>query len=242
MERKKVRLAVLLFMIFNILLAACAQSAPIKTPAPAQASEAAPEPTPAPTPEPAPEPDEGWREAYAAVAEQFMKDIPPQSGSSRETPFDLIDCDGDDTPELAACREGYCVSLYTYRDGETYILMDLWAYGAMGNLGYEYCPGKNSFRNYNHDYAGLIMYTTYMAIGPEMTLDVTAAIATHNFNDANGNGVPDEDEYGSAFEYSVSYCDGEEISPEDAAAFDAGEYKFIEGKMSYEELLTELKK
>lgn len=242
MERKKVRLAVLLFMIFNILLAACAQSAPINTPAPAPATESTPAPMPEPTPESTPEPDEGWREAYAAVAEQLEQEFPTQDGSADRILYKLINFDGDATPELSACIDGYCVSLYTCREGKTYTLMDRWVYGAMGNMGYEYCPGKNSLRNYNNDYAGLITYTTYMSIGPEMTLEETAQIVTYSFVDANGNGVPDEDEYASAFEHYFCYYNGEEISPEEAAAFDAGEYTFITGVMSYEELLTKLEK
>lgn len=249
MKRKKVRLAVLLFMLFNLMLAACAQSrtAPANTPLPTQTPRAgidsqAPEAAPEPTPEPAPEPDEGWREAYAAAAGQFEQEFPQQGESSPRILYELIDFDGGETPELAACLEGYCVSLYAYRDGETYMLMDRWAYGAMGNMGYEYCPGKNSLRNFNTDFAGLILYTTYMSIGPEMTMDMTAQIETYNFDDANRNGSPDEDEYDSAYEVCVSYCGGEEISPEDAAAFDAGEYEFIKGVMSYTELLTALEK
>ena len=78
--------------------------------------------------------------------------------------FDLIYFDGDDIPELVAGNTGYYVSMYTYDDGQIYTLMDEWAYGAFGNAGYEYVPKKNLMRNYNSDYAGLVMYTTYSEI------------------------------------------------------------------------------
>lgn len=254
MRKNKARLAVLLFLGLNLLLAACARgsgsaaagpeadSSAIATPAPMTEPEpeTTPEPSTEPTPEPTPEPDDGWREAYAAEAEQFGLEFPEQNGGGARILYSLIDFDGDDTPELAAVLDGYCVSLYTYADGEVYMLMDRWAYGAMGNAGYEYCPGKNSLRNYNSDYAGLIMYTTYMSISPDYTMEMTAQIETYNFDDVNGNGVPDENEYDSAFNYCVSYYDGEEISDEAAAAFDAGEYEYIEGTMSFDELIGAL--
>jgi len=249
MRRNKVRLGVLIFLLFNILLAACANThsaatAPPETGAPAASAAPTPAPTPepTPTPTPTPEPEEPWREAYRAVAEQCELDFPPQGGTSDRLQYDLIDFDGDDIPELVACLDGFCVSLYTCRGGETYTLMDRWAYGAMGNAGYEYCPGKNSLRNYNSDYAGLVLYTTYLAIGPEMSMDITAEIVTNNFDDVNGNGSPDENEYESAGKYSVSYYNGEEISGEEIAAFDAGEYVYITGRWSFDELLAELEK
>lgn len=122
------------------------------------------------------------------------------------------------------------------------MLMDHWAYGAMGNAGYEYAPGKNSLRNYNSDYAGAIVYTTYMEISDRHTLDVTVQIETFNFDDVNENGVPDEDEMGSMGRYGISYIDGREASAEECAAFDAGGYEPIPGDMSLQELRAELQK
>lgn len=154
----------------------------------------------------------------------------------------LIQVDDDGIPELAAGVDGYYTDLYTYHGGTVYMLMDHWAYGAMGNAGYEYAPGKNSLRNYNSDYAGAIVYTTYMEISDRHTLDVTVQIETFNFDDVNENGVPDEDEMGSMGRYGISYIDGREASAEECAAFDAGGYEPIPGDMSLQELRAELQK
>lgn len=60
---------------------------------------------------------------------------------------DLIYVDDDDIPELAVGYTGYWVSMYTYHDGKVSTLMDRWAYGAMGNVGYEYIPrGNRSYK------------------------------------------------------------------------------------------------
>ncbi len=154
--------------------------------------------------------------------------------------FNLIYFDDDDIPELVAGEDGYYTSLYTYSNGEIYTLMEHWVYGAMGNAGYEYVPKKNSLRNYNSDYAGAIRYTTYMEIGESHSMDTVAVIETFNFDDSNGNGIPDEDESESIGKYSKSYIDGSEISEEDAEKYNAGEYEFISVSMTLDELKTAL--
>ena len=103
-----------------------------------------------------------------------------------------------------------------------------------------YAPERNNIRNYNSDYAGLIMYTTYMAVGKNHTLDVTAQITTCNFDDVNGNGMPDEDEEASFGNYSVSFLDGTEVSAEECAAYDAEKYEYIVGSLRLEELLSKI--
>ncbi|MDE6387892.1 MAG: hypothetical protein K2L82_08825 [Lachnospiraceae bacterium] len=175
-----------------------------------------------------------YQEAYMALLELC------ELSYATELTGDLIYVDDDDTPELAIGHTGYWVSLYTYRDGKVYTLMDHWAYGAMGNVGYEYIPKSNRLRNYNNDYAGLICYTTYMTISNQHVLDVVTSIKTYNFDDVNGNGMPDEDEMDSAGYYGASYIDGEEITDEQYAAYDAGEYEYIDGAMSFEELMNAL--
>lgn len=176
---------------------------------------------------------DGYREAYEAVAK-----LCDMEGTDRG--YDLIYVDEDDIPELAACYHGYSVSLYTYQDGTIYILMDNWGYGAMGNAGYAYSPRKNSVINDNNDYAGAILYTTYMSISDHHTLDVTTCIETFNFDDANKNGYPDEEEMDSMGMYGVSYIDGVEISAQEAASYSVGDYEFMEGRMTLEELLGAL--
>lgn len=175
-----------------------------------------------------------YAEAYEAAARLGELE------SAGEQAYGLIHVDDDGIPELAAGVNGYYTSLYTWKDGKLYALMEHWAYGAMGNAGYEYAPKKNNIRNYNSDYAGAILYTTYMEIGSQHTLDITAEIKTMNFDDVNQNGIPDEDELESAGMYGISYIDGKEASEEECAAYDAGEYEMILGELSLDELIAEL--
>lgn len=177
------------------------------------------------------------REAYRAVLKLW------ELTYKSELTCDLIYVDEDDTPELVVGREGYWVSMYTYCEGTIYTLMDQWPYGAMGNIGYEYIPRENRMRNYNNDFAGAILYTTYMKIMSaerNMLVDVVTQIETYHFDDANGNGMPDEEEQDSIGYYSVSYVDGAQITSEQYAAYGAGEYELIGGRMSPTELLQML--
>lgn len=176
-------------------------------------------------------PAESYQTAYIEMATEL------DDGKCK---FNLIYFDNDDIPELVVGADGYYISLYTYSNGEIYTLMDHWGYGAMGNSGYEYVPEKNSLRNYNSDYAGAIRYTTYMAISENHSMDTTTQIETFNFDDVNGNGMPDEDESESIGNYSKSYIDGKEISDEDIESYNVGEYEFISVSMTLDELKSAL--
>lgn len=177
-----------------------------------------------------------YQEAYEAVIRLCELE------STTENGYGLIDFDGNDIPELASGVNGYYVSLYTYDNGTVYTLMDHWVYGAGGNAGYEYAPGKNSLVNFNHDYAGAICYTTYMTASARHTMETVVQIETYNFDDANGNGIPDDNELDSVGYYSVSYINGTEASPEECAAYDAGGYEYMETPMTAGELRAQLNK
>ena len=177
-----------------------------------------------------------YQEAYLAISRLCTMEDP----NATDLRFNLIYFDDDEIPELVTGVNGYYMSLYTFQDKTAYRLMDHWGYGAMGNAGYEYSPKKNSLRNYNADYAGAIVYTTYMAIDSQHFLETIAQIETFNFDDVNGNCVPDEEENDSVGNYSISYLEGEEITDEEWNAYEAGDYVFIETVMSLEELMAEL--
>lgn len=176
---------------------------------------------------------DSYQEAYEVVSRLSALE------SSAEIAYNLIDFDGDDVPELVTGCRGYYTSLYTYSDGTEYTLMDRWGYGAMGNHRYEYVPGKNSLRNYDTDYAGAILYTTYMRISEQHSMEIAAQIVTYNFDDLNGNGVPDENEPEGG--YSTGYIDGEEVSAEECYFYDAGVYEEMEVTMNLDELEARLK-
>lgn len=177
-----------------------------------------------------------YQEAYRAVARLYeMED-------SNERKYDLIYIDDDEIPELVAGVNGYYVSLYTYSEGKVYRLMDDWGYGAMGNFGYNYVPERNWLRNYNTDYAGAILYTTYMTVTQGNVIDVSMQIKVCNFDDTNGNGAPDGNEWESLGRSGAVYIDGEEVPEGEQILipYEGEEYEFIEGRMSLDELLAEL--
>lgn len=176
-----------------------------------------------------------YREAYEAISRLC------QLENSGEIEYNLIYFNEDDIPELVAGVNGYYVSLYTYRDGSVYTLMDRWGYGAMGNAGYEYSERNNSLTNFNADFAGAIGYTSYMEMNDECQLENVVQIVTYNFDDVNENGIPDDNEQGSMGYYSVSYIDGKEVTPEECEVYNKGNYQWIEATMSYEELLAALR-
>lgn len=175
-----------------------------------------------------------YQEAYEAVSRLCELE------DKAEKKYSLIYVDDDEIPELVSAVNGYYVSLYTYHDGTVFQLMDSWGYGAMGNAGYEYAERKNSLRNYNADFAGAILHTAYMKISGQHLIDVVAQIDTYNFDDANRNGMPDEEEEESLGRYSASYIDGAEVTDDACAAYDAGEYEYIQGVMGAEDLKAEL--
>lgn len=175
-----------------------------------------------------------YQEAYETVSRLCELEDTAEKG------YNLIYFDANDIPELVAGVNGYYTSLYTYNNGTVYTLMDRWPYGAMGNAGYEYSPGKNSLRNYNNDFAGAILYTTYMTVSSEYSMDIAAQIETYNFDDVNKNKIPDENEAGSIGNYSVSYINGAEAADEECASYDAGNYEYMEAVMSLEELKSRL--
>lgn len=184
-----------------------------------------------------------YKEAYRAVSQlcRLEQETDNQDSIIKwEEKYELIDIDGDDIPELAAGVSGYFVSLYTYRNGKVYTLMDEWGYGAMGNAGYEYCPGKNSLRNYNADMAGGIMNTTYMTVNDKYSIETVAYIVTYNWDDANRNGALDPEEEASYFNYSVSYIGDREVTEEEILSYDLGEYQYIDPDMSFDDFRAAL--
>lgn len=174
-----------------------------------------------------------YAEAYEAVVNlsvlEGLSELETEYGS--KFLYDLIYVDEDEIPELVTGLNGYYVNLYTYQGGTVYMLMNHWGYGAMGNTGYAYAPGKNSLRNYNTDLAGAILHTYYMKINESHEIETPMWIECYNFVDSNGNGIFDEGEEG---EGKVS-VNGEEASEEEVAAaydaYDMGEYQYIEGRM-----------
>ena len=177
----------------------------------------------------------GEFDSYAEAYEAAISFSVMEQGDALDENFlyDLIYVDEDEIPELVSGKIGYYVNLYTYQEGTLYTLMYDWGYGAMGNSGYAYAPGKNSLRNYNADQAGAIMNTYYMHINEQHEIETLVWIETYNFDDTNGNGWMDAEE--SVGEGAV-YINGEKASEEESeavyAAYDMGDYQYIVGRMT----------
>ncbi len=170
-------------------------------------------------------------------------DIINSTENSDTLSYDLIYLDEDDIPELVLGNLGCWVSMYTYADGEICTLMDQWGYGAMGNAGYEYVPKMNSVRNYNSDYAGLIVWTAYASNTDNSELEWSTVIGTYYFDDKNENNMLDEGEQYSENAYKIFLCkeDGNvEITEDEALSYDVGEYEFVIPELTLDEIMSEL--
>lgn len=166
-----------------------------------------------------------YQEAYETISRLYELE---GVGDTRE--YNLIDFDGDDVPELVAGVSGYWMSMYTYDEGRVYCLMDDWGYGAFGNAGYEYVPGKNSLRNYDADNAGQILNISYMTVGPQHSMESVVWIQLVF------SGEEEED-----MEYDcTTYIDGVEVSEDTPIDYDVGEYEYIKTVLSRQELLEKL--
>ena len=187
---------------------------------------------------------DNWKDAFKLVV-RYTSD-------NEDLSYNLVYIDNDDIPELVVDRTGYEVSVYKYSDGVAKPVIEGWAYGAFGNHGYDYAPKKNCMRNYNSDFAGAIMYTTYFSIHDDGEAVEDYEVKTMNFKDLDGDGMPsteeleasDESDWEGTIEYGI--MSGEFFTEEEAKAEIENienTYKFtgLYGEYSYEELLEKIK-
>lgn len=160
-----------------------------------------------------------------------------------EDKYALIYFDDDSVPELVVdINSG--ITMYTFKDGKVYKLIDDWGYGAGGNHGYEYLPKASTIRNYNTDYAGLIVYETYS----EIILDGETVVKTDTylkqtfFDDVNSNGTPEDDEPAGG-EYVHYYWGDDEITEDKYIEIMVeGEYKNLQGESEIYNIYNVLEK
>lgn len=133
---------------------------------------------------------DSYKEAYLYMLRLYEK-----AYIDSDVKCSVVDFDGDDVSELVIdVNSG--ITMYTYKDSKVYKLIDDWGYGAGGNHGYDFIPGNGVIRNYNTDYAGLIMNETYIWVkldGEEVVTEQRFLMQTF-FDDVNNNGVPDDGE------------------------------------------------
>ena len=176
-----------------------------------------------------------------AYAQAYIEKINEYESEEDGFEYDLIYLDEDDIPELAAGRTGYNVSVYSFFSGVLYTIMDDWAYGAMGNAGYEYIPKKNVIRNYNSDLAGAIVYEAYYQIDEnyELQLYYDEVLSIWMFKDLNENYMMDEGEYNDTDLYY--YFGEKEISQEEYNSYlIVGDYESICGRESASTIIAHL--
>ncbi len=182
-----------------------------------------------------------YREAYAQIVSIYNM-------MTDEYGYGLIYADADDVPELVIDHFGYGVSLYTYRNGHAKLLMDRWTYGAGGNSGYSYMPGKGIYYNGNADYAGAVYYDTYMSEREDGEIAADYWVRSLNFNDLDGDGEPSEEEFAVSDEYEGNreYHNetDKEMTEEEIKAvvekYEGYEMKPLEGTMDYESIMRTL--
>lgn len=185
--------------------------------------------------------DDGRNEAYAQIVRDYYKKNASHAGG---TVFDLIYFDEDDLPELVTCRSGENVSLYTFSDGEVIQMCDDWPYGAWGNSGYEYFPKESIIFNSDSDYAGAMYWETYMRWNPDTRQfeDLNdKPLSVRRFDDRNGNGEPDDDEFFSDDAELLYYYGDTQISEEEYKSHGHdGETDSLCGSLTYEQILGKL--
>lgn len=186
---------------------------------------------------------ENYKDAYAHIAGLYN-----MSGDNYV--YGLIDADGDDVPELVIDGQGYNVSLYSFENGIIHCLMYKWAYGAGGNYGYMYAPGKGLYSNHNNDYAGAVQYDSYMTSHDGKEISTDFYVESLFFKDTDGDRTPSEEELSATeemevFEARYRNCTGIEMSEDEIksqiAEYDSYHYEELTGDMSYDELISSLK-
>lgn len=172
----------------------------------------------------------------------YVQQIHECERDSNDLQYDLIYLDEDEIPELVVARPGYEVSVYTCHAGELYTVLDHWGYGAMGNPGYEYIPKQNVIRNDNADLAGAILYVWYGRVNEDHEIEscYEQPFSSWSFRDTNHNGWMDEDEMEESQRFYY-WGDVELTQAEYDAYMIQGDYEWIEGRVTAQEILEELR-
>ncbi len=188
--------------------------------------------------------DGEWKEAYVQKVKEYYKENVDSEDEWSLVCYDLIYFDDDDIPELVTGLSGSRVSLYTYRDGQIVPIFEEWPYGAFGNSGYDYLERQSIVTGADSDYAGALYWIYYLKWDPETGEfnDVNdKALSIRYFNDKNGDGEPQDDEYLGEDEDEYYYYGDDRVSKEE---FDShcveGDEGSIYGSLSYLEILREL--
>ncbi|MCR5402693.1 MAG: hypothetical protein K6E91_02605 [Butyrivibrio sp.] len=186
----------------------------------------------------------GYQDLYARIARLYQL-------TNDEYKFDLINVDDNSAPALVIDCNGYHMSLYSCENGKSHCLMYNRPYGAAGNAGYSYAPGKGVFFNQNSDHAGAIMNVYYMLMHEGKELEADYAVTYLMFNDLNKDGSPSDDEIAATEDfhpYSAKYYNYTDKNMTDAETeakiklLDGYDQEYISGKLDYKTLINRLRK
>lgn len=157
------------------------------------------------------------------IRSAYCEKILELAAKDNDMTFDLIDLTADNVYELVAGKTGYYVNIYAYDNGNVVPIIEDWGYGAGGNHGYSYLPGKNIIQNDSFLGAGAEMYTTYMCVD-----------SNHKMQYVYGDDL--------GYIYPSSYYLGQrEISEFEYESYQIyGEYAFIEGTLTADEIIMQL--
>lgn len=185
-----------------------------------------------------------YADAYTKVA----KDEKDLLGDNVK--YDLIDMDGDDTPELLVTCDSV-ISLYSYSNGQLECLMEHMGSGAGGNLGYSYAPGKGVIMNPFVPFYGAMEQIFYMSKREGGNVDADYSVTEYHFDDVDGDGFPSEEELaavGDMKTYKTTYENytSENLSEDQVKAKidELSKYEYIDmvATMSYDDLVSKLTK
>lgn len=171
-----------------------------------------------------------YKIAYKDIVNIFLDQYGEYASGLR---FSLIHFNDDKTPELVVSYNTTEISMYTYHAGKVYPLMTQWYFGAGGNPGYFYEPKENVLFNRNNDFAGAIVYLTFMKINEdyEFVHYHEESLRYQYIKDLNGDGIEGPDE-GNGETY---YFYGEtEITEEKFKSYFIGD---VDEDFPYDELL-----
>lgn len=184
--------------------------------------------------------DAPWKDVYLQIVLERVEQYPDEQ-------FDLIYLNEDEIPELVVGVKGYYVLVYSYEPGaqtegwnDVACLMEKWSYGAGGNSGYEYISKGNVIRNYNSDYGGLLMYTSYWGVNENAELELIYNIH-YAYEDAEGNILLTEDDENELNKENIRYYYMEE--PVTEAEFETykidGDFKMIDATTQYAHVIVD---
>lgn len=176
-----------------------------------------------------------YKKEYKNIVNESYKE-------NQECTYSLIYINKDEIPELVVCdADHYNISLYTYKNGKVYTLMENWNYGVGGTVIYEYLPKKNVIRIQGSDLAAT-WTESYFKI-KKMELVEKRSLTTYQFKDKNHNGVMDRDEENTYSNKPVEYYkDGKKISKKEyEKLLIKGNYKNVIGQKTYQQILKQLK-